>query len=135
MPERIVAILTGDLPEPILIIPFETWKTFELTGEKKEFITVEFIKIWNCSKEILFPIEREAKCQTKKYTNLLGGMGTGIIVPKEITQRFGIRMNQYLEVILKKIIKDDQEIDIFPEREVFEHYPTELESQIKRESS
>ena len=44
MPERIIARLTvtGDMPEPILVIPSETWDTFELTGERGEFIIAHF---------------------------------------------------------------------------------------------
>ena len=34
LPERIIAMITGELPEPTLVIPFETWQTFELTGEE-----------------------------------------------------------------------------------------------------
>lgn len=133
MPERVVAMLTGSMPEPILVIPRETWETFELTGKENEYILVEFVAAWSKDYEKLFSIGREVKCKTEKYTTMIGGLGTGIIVPKEVTQQFGIRMNHYLEVILKKVIRDGEEIDIFPEREVFEHYPIGFERKLREE--
>jgi hypothetical protein len=131
MPERIIGMLTGELPEPILVIPYETWKTFELTGEENEYILVEFIAAWSKNYEKLFPIGREVKCKTIKYTTIIGRLGTGILVPKQITQEFGIRMDHYIEAILKKVIKDGKEIEIFPRREVFEHYPIGFERVLK----
>lgn len=132
MPERIVAMLTGDLPEPILVIPGQTWDTFELAGEENEFILMEFIAAYK-NTEKLFSIEKEAKCKTIKYTTWVGSRGTGVIIPKQITQEFGIRMDHYLEAILKKIIKKGQEIEIFPKRDVFEHYPLGFEKIFKEE--
>jgi len=131
MPERIIAMLTGTLPEPILIIPFETWKTFELTGDDFETILTEIISAWNLNREKLFSIGEEIKCNTIKYTNMIGGLGTGIIVPKRITQQYGIRTSYYLEVVLKKVIRIEEELDIFPKREVFEHYPFGFEKILK----
>jgi hypothetical protein len=131
MPERIIEILTGELPEPILVIPYKTWRTFELTGGENEYILVEFVAAWNKNYEKLFSIGREVKCKTKKYTTMVGGLGTGVLVPKQITQEFGIRMNHYIETILKKVIKDGEEIEIFPRREVFEHYPIGFERVLK----
>ena len=126
MPERIIARLAaGKLPEPILVIPSETWDTFELTGERGEFIIAYFVAARSSidKREDTFSIKRESKCKTKKYIPLVGGKGTGILVPKEISQQFGLRMSHYLEVVLKKVIKNGREIDIFPGRDVFEHYP------------
>jgi len=133
MPERIVAMLTGDMPEPILVIPYETWKTFELTGGENEFLIADFMAAWSKDFERLFSIRREAKCKTIRYTTMIGRIGTGIIVPKEITQQFGIRMDYYFEVFLKKAVKKKKEIDIFPEREVFDHYPAGFERKLKKE--
>jgi hypothetical protein len=131
MPERIIGMLTGELPEPTLVIPYETWETFELTGEENEYILVEFIAAWSRDYEKLFSIGREAKCKTKKYITIVGSIGTGILVPKQIVQEFGIRMNHYIEAILKKVIKGKEEIEIFPKREVFEHYPAGFERILK----
>ena len=64
---------------------------------------------------------------------MIGGLGTGIIVSKEVTQRFEIRINHYLEVILKKVIRDGEEIDIFPKRDVFEHYSIGFERKHREE--
>ncbi|MEX2704096.1 MAG: hypothetical protein Q6352_002360 [Candidatus Freyrarchaeum guaymaensis] len=116
-----------------MVIPRETWKTFELTGEENESILVEFVAAWSKDYEKLFSIGREVKCKTIKYTTLTRDIGTGILVPKQITQEFGIRMNHYLEAILKKVIKDEEEIEIFPKREVFEHYPVGFERKSKEE--
>lgn len=133
VPERIIALLTGVMPEPILPVPHETWKTLELTGDEDEFISVEFVTAWNRDHERLFRIGNEVICRTEKYTNMLNRWGTGVIIPKEITQKFGIRMNHYLEVILKKVTKKGQEIEIFPEREVFEHVPLGFQMELKIE--
>lgn len=116
-------MMTGELPEPIMVIPYETWKTFELTGEEGEFIVIEIVASWSKDYEKLFSIEQEVKCKTERYTNMIGGLGTGAIIPKKITQQFGVRLNHYIEGVLKKVIKDEQTIDVFPKREVFEHYP------------
>ncbi|MGC8557939.1 MAG: hypothetical protein ACP5NC_02965 [Nitrososphaeria archaeon] len=91
MPERIITTLTGGMPEPIMVIPSETWDTFELTGNDDEFVNVLFVAVWSKGKERLFEINEEAECRTKKYMAMVGIRGTGVKVPKAITQKYGIR--------------------------------------------
>ena len=88
---------------------------------------MEIVGAWSSNYEKLFSIEQEVKCKTIKYTTTIGTIGTGITIPKQITQQFGIRMNHYIEALLKKVIKDEETVDIFPERKVFEHYPIGFE--------
>lgn len=125
MPEHMVIPLTGRLPEPILMIPAETRDTFELKGDADESVVCHFVAAWQDSEKKLFDIGKELECRTKKYGNaLLFSRDTGIVIPKSITQEYGIRMDNYVEIVMKKVIKGDQTIDVFPQREVFEHYPS-----------
>lgn len=122
MPERIVGMLTGSMPEPILVVPSETWKTFELKGEKEEYVVAELVATWEFN-EKLFDIDEEIKCKTREYVTHIGSKGTGIIVPREITQKYGIRMSHYLETLLKKVEKAGKSLEIFPQREVTDNCP------------
>ena len=134
MPERIISSLSGRLPEPLLIIPSDTWNTFELSGAEDEFVNVLFVAVWSKNKERLFEINEEAECKTKKYMSITGMRGTGVKVPKTITQKYGIRPNHYLEVVLKSVRKGSETIEIFPKREVFEHFPKGFESVPEKEN-
>jgi hypothetical protein len=116
------------MPEPIMIIPSDTWDTFELTGGDDEFVTVLFVSVWSKDREKLFDVNEEAECKTKKFMSMIGIRGTGVKVPKEITQKYGIRTSHYMEAVLKSVKKGGTSTDIFPKREVFEHYPAGFDS-------
>ena len=132
MPERTVGMLTGDMPEPILVIPSDTWDTFELTGEEGEFITLTIKRAVTTKAETLFEIDEQVKCPTYRYTTMLGLRGTGVVIPKQITQSYGIRKEHYLEVILEKVEKKGEEIEIFPKRMVEEHFPAGWQEEKKK---
>jgi hypothetical protein len=55
------------------------------------------------------------------------GKGTGIVIPKAIIQEYGIRMNYCLEIVMKKVLRGDQSVEVFPKREVFDYYPDGFE--------
>lgn len=124
MPERTVQMLTGSMPEPILVIPSDTWDTFELNGAEGEFVIMAIKKALNSRGETIMEINETVKVPTHKYTNLVGGRGTGVIIPKNITQSYGIRLDHYLEVVLEKVEKVGKEIEVFPKRMVEEHFPS-----------
>jgi hypothetical protein len=121
--------LTGRLPEPVMVIAAETSDTFELQGDSDESVVCEFIAAWGENASKLFDVRKEAECKTRKYGSAFSFFkkNTGIIVPKAIIQEYGIRTNYYLEIVMKKITKGDQTIDVFPKREVFESYPAGFE--------
>lgn len=123
--------LTGRLPEPLMVIPSETCDTFELTGDADESIVCGFIASWGDNASKLFDIGKDAECKTKEYGqnifSFFDNKNVGIVVPKAIVQEYGIRTNYYLEIIMKKVTKAGQTIDVFPKREVFEYCPTGFE--------
>lgn len=129
MPERMIVRLASRLPEPVMIIPPETCDTFELQGNADESVSCEFIAAWDANASKLFDIDKEAECKTKKYGSSLSlfKKSAGVVVPKDLTQEYGIRSNYYLEIVMKKVTRGEQSIDVFAKREVFEYYPAGFE--------
>ena len=123
MPERTVQVLTGSMPEPILVIPSDTWDTFELDGSEGEFITATIKRAFTPEGQIVTDINETLKMPTIKYTTRAGSRGTGVIIPKRVVHSYGIRLNHYLEVVLEKVEKAGKKTDIFPKRMVEEHFP------------
>jgi hypothetical protein len=121
--------LAGRLPSPVMVIPQDTRDSFELQGSADESVVCEIIAAWGENASRIFEIGKEVECKTKKYGSMLSPFNktAGIIVPKEIIQDYGIRMNYFLEIVMKKVIRGEQSIDVFAKREVFEHYPTGFE--------
>ena len=131
MPERVIAQLTGRMPKPVLIIPEETWDSFELNGGPGEFILMEIVAAWHRDGEGLFHIKALEKCKTIKYRTILETTGTGVVIPLNIVQDYGLRLSHLIEVVLHKIVTHRHEMEIFPKREVFDHYPRKLARAMK----
>lgn len=122
MPERIIDIITGNLPDPLMPISWETWESFEI---KKGFdtIEVEIVAALNRAGEVIIEIDEIVECLTELYQNKIGGWVAAIKIPKTIIQKYGIRLNYYLEILLLSVNKGNENIEIFPQREVFDRNP------------
>ena len=120
MPERVVNFLTGAFPMPVFPIPLEVWDDYEMEG--LETVECEIVRIINQWGEVVREVRRRVDCKTEFYYSLLGWTGTGVVIPEEVVNAFGIQPGHYLEVILHKVKRGDDETLIYPgemkEREI-----------------
>lgn len=124
MPEHIVSFLTGSMPEPLLVIPDETWATFELTGAEGEFIATEFLRAWAFPpRRLLYEIGEMLHCKTVLYRTRRGGPGHAITVPRQVVQSHGIRLSHHIEAVLIEIVRQGESLPIYPRRMVEDQIP------------
>lgn len=120
MPERVVNFLTGGMPTPIFPIPLELWDDYDMEG--LELIECDIVRILNMWGEVVRKVNRRIDLKTEFYYSMLGWTGTGVVIPEPIVEEFGIRMDHYLEVILHKVKRGEEETAIYPgkmmEREI-----------------
>ena len=120
MPERVVNFLTGAFPTPLFPIPLEVWDDYDLEG--LEVVECEIKRVIDHWGEVVRNVDRRLDLKTEFYYSLLGWTGTGVIIPEEIVEEFGIQQGHYLEVILHKVKRDGKETEIYPgemrEREI-----------------
>jgi len=112
MPERVVNFLTGYLEQAVFPIPLETWDDFDMDGT--EVIDCEISRVANLWGEVLREVHRRVECKTEFYESLLGWTGTGIVIPVAVISEFGIKMENYLEVILHTLKKEGKLIPMYP---------------------
>ena len=112
MPERVVNFLTGGMPTPIFPIPLEVWDDYDMEG--LEVIECEIVRVINHWGEVVRNVNRRLDCKTDFYYSMLGWTGTGIVIPEEIVDEFGIKIDHYLEIILHKVKKDGDVTLIYP---------------------
>ncbi|MBM4249397.1 MAG: hypothetical protein FJ149_08195 [Euryarchaeota archaeon] len=120
MPERVVNFLTGAFPTPIFPIPLEVWDDYGLEG--LETVECEIRRVIDHWGEVVRNVNRRVDCRTEFYHSILGWTGTGVVIPEEIVEGFGITPDHYLEVVLHKVKRGGEETVIYPgemrEREI-----------------
>jgi hypothetical protein len=68
--------------------------------------------------DVVSHINRTVDCRTEFYESMLGWTGTGIVIPKDITEQYGIKMEHYLEIFLLCVLREGTEIPIYPGKTV-----------------
>lgn len=127
MPTRTIQRLMGELPEPIFGVPADIWDSFDLTGEKGEFIIGTVEKALTEKGEIVVDINEKVKCPTYVYETITGAIANAMIIPRNIARTYGVKMDHRLQVVLEKIEKAGEEIDIYPKRMVEDFFPVTWE--------
>lgn len=112
MPERVVNFLTGGMPTPIFPIPLEVWDDYNMEG--LELIECDIVRILNMWGEVVRKVNRRVDLKTEFYYSMLGWTGTGVVIPEAMVEEFGIQMDHYLEVILHKVKRGEEETAIYP---------------------
>jgi hypothetical protein len=82
--------------------------------EGLETVECEIVRIINQWGEVVREVRRRVDCKTEFYYSLLGWTGTGVVIPEEVVNAFGIQPGHYLEVILHKVKRGDDETPIYP---------------------